>query len=169
MHGIWRATNAMLYETVTLGQWFGTRTDSQQLHLADHTIQSILNGLKSKNSTLLALNVLAKRTQRIEPGAACVEGAEIHLLLMTGTSQMLVQRVQRAERIMAKVAFVGVSVPALRARKVFGLVVRAVGPGEEAGWVSDDIILVILTDVTVDGVSVDSGGALTVLEVEDES
>ena len=66
----------------------------QHPHSADQPIQGPLDRLELGNPASLALDMLAKRTKRREPHMARGQGAEIHLVLMTGAIQVLVQGTQ---------------------------------------------------------------------------
>ena len=94
-------------------------------------------------ATPLALNMLAQRTERRKPRLTRVPTTDVNLLLMTRACQMLVQCSKAPVRPITEVTLVCVAVPRCIRGVVLDIAIR-VTTSQEAGWIRDEIVPVIL-------------------------
>jgi hypothetical protein len=83
----------------------------QKMYSSDDRIRGSPDSTELMNTTPFALDVLAQGTQGTEPCMASIQRAQIKLVLMAWTPEMLVKGRERPIRSMAQVALIGVPVP----------------------------------------------------------
>lgn len=122
------------------------------------------------NITLLALHVLAQRTERRKLFGTPRERtrAPILLLLVRGTREVLVQRTEQAEFAVTQEAFVRVPVPGPLRRPRLHLRLPSV-VSDHPLRVRDDVPWAVPVSVLVEQSAREAGGAGARLHVEDES
>jgi hypothetical protein len=137
----------------------------QASHLPHEIVHRVLHHLELGHPAPLALDVLTQPAQSGEVQAACVQRADVYLVLVARAGEVLVQRGERTVLPMAQVAFVRGPVP--RRSRRFVSDVRAAA-GEKARGVGDYVLSVVLTHIAVDGLAVRARGASPRLKVENE-
>jgi hypothetical protein len=83
----------------------------QPAHLSEHAIHSILDSPESGNAAFLALDVLHERTEHTESLSTAGSAAKVDLVLMPWAREVLVQRVQAAVGVVAKIALKSIPIP----------------------------------------------------------
>lgn len=126
----------------------------QSFHPVHETPHNALVGGAPKSPALPAFNVLAQGTQRPEPDTTTRKAADIHILLMLRTAQVLIQPTQRPKGLIAEIAFVKVVIFVVRH---FGRIVASGGRAavsDQPRWVGDEVVLVVFLDEPVQCVPV---------------
>jgi len=109
-----------------------------------------MNNWEPRDTTLLALNMLAESAESVKVNTTTRHRATVRLGLVARAREMFVQVDDGAELGLAEITLVGAAVP----RSIGGDILRrAVSTGQEAR--GDDIAPVKLADVAIDCMSVD--------------
>jgi len=97
--------------------------------------------------------VLAKPAERPEPVPTGVQRTDIYLVLMARAGEMLVQSRKGSICTMTQVTFVTHAIPSPRCSIKLALLAR-ITSRDHAGRISNDVILVMLTNDAINAIAV---------------
>jgi len=124
-------------------------------HLAENAVHRVLNGLEPENVTSLAFNVLTQSAKSCKSGPTSRTWADVDLFFMGRASKMLVQGSQRGITAMTQAALVATAVPGSRGGVIHDIVAGG-ATSEQAGWVGNNVVSVVLAHIFVNGITVDA-------------
>jgi hypothetical protein len=139
---------------------FGHKSKCEPAHSPNDAVHCVLDNLEFRDATLLALDMLAKRAEGPELHAAKGRRANIYFLLVTRAREMLIEGSKGVIRPVAKDALIHTSVPRCPSGIVLHFL-RRVATSDETGRIGDDMILVVLDDITVNSGTVNSRATAT--------
>ncbi|RDB19403.1 hypothetical protein Hypma_013480 [Hypsizygus marmoreus] len=114
----------------------------------DKTVHRHPNDSKPRNTTFLAFNMLAKCAESRETHAARIQRADIYLLMMTGTRQMLIERPEIKKLVMAQITLVHASVPG-GVRSGVGDLFNDVAASNKTRGINDKVVRVVSANFLV--------------------
>jgi len=105
--------------------------------------------------------MLTEGTESRETRLANIQGAMVYLLLVTRTSEMLIKAWESGESTMTEIALIHAPIPRCPCGIERGHFMARIAASDKTRRVSNDVVCVILANVTVDGGTVGSRATTT--------
>lgn len=140
------------------------------VHVPEHAGHRVLHSDESRDTALLAFDMLDEGTQRVEARTASGSAAQVRLLIVRLTPKVLVETRERLERAMTQAALVRprVGVEGCLRRIVCDVLLVAVAASEHPPRVRDEVIRVVAVNEGVDHFAVDTRLASSAFHMQDE-